>query len=102
MFGLFERDPKPPVSEEERLYLEKCFLWFRQEFGPDLIKSRSVYSPTDADFPVSFTGDEDSAFDLLDLIAERMDLDPEEIDIDFYAEGQTELVTGQALMLEPS
>src|SRR5580765_2910990 len=94
MFGLFKKSSESPVADERRVWIDNCFLWLVAEFGESLIKDKRILAPTNEDFPINFIASEKNAFELLDIIALQMDLDPEEIDIDFYVEGQSEIVTG--------
>ena len=94
MFGLFRKSEESPVEETRRQWIDECFVWMIHEFGEETIKSRRVLTPSADDFPIEFLASEKNAFELLDIVAEQMELDPESIDIDFYQEGQSELATG--------
>lgn len=94
MFGIFKKSDECPVSEERQAWIDHCFSWLIKSFGIEFIKNRRMLCPIAEDFPVDFIGSEENAFELLDIIAIQMDLDPEDIDIDFYVEGQREIITG--------
>ncbi len=94
MFNLFNKSDECPVEEVRREWIDSCFRWLVGSFGIDSIRTRKILRPVAEDFAIDFIGNEDNAFELLDIIAVQMDLDPQDIDIDFYAEGEKELVTG--------
>jgi len=94
MFGFFQNSSKAPISDEQRIWIESCFQWFCREFGADLVRSKRIMLPEPEYFPIDFCGSEENAFELLDIIAVQMDLDPDQIDINFYYEGQQEISTG--------
>src|SRR5438046_8198602 len=97
MFSLFKKSSEAPVDEDRRVWIDDCFIWLRNAFVESFIKEKRVLTPTKEDFPIGFIASEENAFELLDIVAPQMDLDPELIDIDFYVEGQAEIVTGAGL-----
>jgi len=66
-------------------------------FGKEILHSKNILTPTSDDFPIRFTGDEDSAYDIIDIIAPQMNIDPDEIEIDVYYEAESEIASGSAL-----
>ena len=97
MFGIFGKSRESPVEESRRKWIDSCFIWMLREFGAETIRSKPVLTPTPDDFPIIYTADEDSAYDLIDIIAPQMDIDPETIEIDLYTEAETEITSGIAL-----
>ena len=96
MFNFFKRSsPECPVSEETRLWMERCFLWMMKTFGEENIKNRKVLVPEPRDFPVKYDGSRDSAFETMKIVAAQMEIDPDEIVINVYSEGQSALSTGE-------
>jgi len=96
LIGAGGKSSKCPVTEDRRLAIEKSFMRLLGIFGEDFVKSRRVLVPDEADFPFEFVGDEENAYEILDVVAPQMDLDAEEIEIDFYTEAETEIKTGGA------
>src|SRR5438445_6505952 len=97
MFGLFKNEPQCPVMEERRQWIDSCFVWLLRAFrDTDFLAKRSL-TPTPEDFPIDFTVLEESAYEVLEILASQMDLDPDEIEIDPYQEAVMELKTGPTL-----
>jgi hypothetical protein len=94
MISLFKKSNESPITEERRVWIDDCFCWLKADFGAQLIKQKRTLTPTLEDFPIDFVGSDENAFKLLDIIAAQMDLDSDLIDINFYAEGEREIVTG--------
>ena len=92
----FSRKSKCPVDEERRQWIDKAFIWFIHKFSADNIKNRKVLTPQSSDFPFEFVGDEENAYEILDVIAPQMDLNVDDIEIDFYTEAEHEIKTGSA------
>lgn len=101
MFKFFSRSSssgKCPVTEDRRLAIDKSFARLLGIFGEDYVKSRRVLLPQEADFPFEFVGDEENAYEILDVLAPAMDLIADEIEIDFYSEAEAEIKTGGAYL----
>ncbi|HEX9959916.1 MAG TPA: hypothetical protein VGB00_03230, partial [Pyrinomonadaceae bacterium] len=96
MFKFFNRNNKCPVAEERRLWIDKSFNRLRRIFGDDYIERGKVLIPHESDFPIQFVGDEENAYEILDVVAPQMDLIADNIEIDFYTEAETEIKTGGA------
>jgi tetratricopeptide (TPR) repeat protein len=95
MFQLFgKKDSSCPVSEEKREWLEQCFLWLTGTFGKEKTRERRVLVPDVSDFPIQYTGHASAALDSLRIIALQMELDPEDIRLDVYKEGQSSIDMG--------
>ena len=96
MFDFLWRSDKCPVEETRRQWLDRSFAWLLNAFELDHIRNKKILVPHESTFPFQFVGDEENAYEVIDLIAPQMDLDPEDIDIEFYDEGPTEIATGGA------
>lgn len=88
MFDLFHNPNKNkcPVPEERRLWLESAFQWLMAEFGEEAVRQRRILRPDVADFPQPFDQTENDAYTLLPVIAEQMETDPDEIELEFYSQ----------------
>ena len=62
--------------------------------GKKKIKQVKVLTPTPDDFPIKYNGLNESAFSTLKIVAQQMELNSEDILLNIYSEGQTELDTG--------
>jgi hypothetical protein len=96
MFRFFQRSKKAdcPVQEETRQWLERCFAWMIHSFGRENIKNRKVLTPSFKDFPVKYDGQYQSAIETLKIVATQMEINVDEIHLDIYKEGITEIDTG--------
>lgn len=88
MFGLFKSDkPKLPVDDEQRKWLEHAFMYLLHQFDHDKIVTRKVMTPTKECFNYTFNGDKKEILALSDQIAKIMEIDPNEIQIEFFESG---------------
>jgi tetratricopeptide (TPR) repeat protein len=84
----------PPVNEETREWLENYFLWLIDSFGKENIKSRKVMLPHYNDFPIHYDGKKQSATDTLKIVALQMEINPDDINLIVYKEGEEAIDTG--------
>ncbi len=94
MFGRFarKRDPnKSPVTEERRIWIEGAFSWLLKTFDKEKTIHRKILVPHFSDFPIQFNGNEQTAFDVLKIVAEQMEVPLDEIHLEFYTQGVTEV-----------
>lgn len=96
MFGFFNKNNKCSIEEERRQWFDKSFLWLINNFGEDYIKGKKIITPQKSDFPFEFVGDEENAYEIVDVLAPQMDIEPDDIEIEFYTEAEIVLKTGNA------
>ncbi len=95
MFNLFKaKKPFEPLDYEQRKYFENNLLWLNQEFPEPPIEKRKVFRPTYIDFPIQWENSEENAKQVLRIVAENMQIDLNEIEIDFYDNGIKEINMG--------
>jgi hypothetical protein len=87
-----------PIDKELRKYFEHCILWLVQEFPEPKIEERKVLTPTLQDFPIQWNKSEDNALDALRIICSNMQIDQNEIEIDFYDNGIKEIDMGTSVI----
>ncbi|MEO8769645.1 MAG: hypothetical protein ABI402_06160 [Ferruginibacter sp.] len=99
MFGLFsKKDPnRCPVTEENRLWIESSFSLLVDLFGKENIMNRAVLVPHHSHFPIQYNGEDKTAIDTLKILAKQMEVEFDDIALNFYHEGLTELATGSPL-----
>jgi hypothetical protein len=85
-----------PIPEETRKWFDLAFLWFFDSFGKEKIETKRVLVPDYTDFPVKYTGGHDSAEETLKIVAHQMEICIDEINLEFYQEGVTEISAGGA------
>jgi hypothetical protein len=83
-----------PVSEYNRLWLEKGFSLLLDFFDENNIRQRKVLVPNRSDFPVAYNNSEDSAYETLQIVATQMEVSFEDISLDFYEDLIHEIPTG--------
>lgn len=87
--GLFSKifkqpDPKCPITEDIRVWMENSFLWLMTQFGEEKIINIQTLLPNSSNFPITFKGEEEDAHNLLKILSTQMDIDPNNIKITFY------------------
>jgi len=99
MFGLFDKkDPnRCPIADENRIWLEKSFSFLLEIFNKEKIKQRAILIPHHSNFPIKYNGESQTAIDTLKIVAKQMEVEFDEIELDFYDEGLTEISTGSPL-----
>ena len=80
-----------PLDYELRKYFENNILCLKEIFSEIPLENRKVFLPITSDFPVKSNGSIESAIEVLIIVAEAMQINPNEIEIDFYEEGVTAL-----------
>jgi hypothetical protein len=93
MFGLFDNKPYEPLDHDTRKWYENNFLWLNQEFNPKH-EDRKIYTPTQNDFPIKWDKSENTAFSTVKFVAESLQINPDELDIAFFASGINEINMG--------
>ena len=87
---MFWSTPKCPVEEEDKRWLEESMEWLLEEFGCDAFRQVTVVLPTDEFFPDSYAAGEDDARALVDRVCEYMSIDPDLIELEFFADESRE------------
>ncbi|MFM9984414.1 MAG: hypothetical protein ACKVOK_04230 [Flavobacteriales bacterium] len=91
-----------PLSYELRKYFENNYLWLIQEFPTPEIENRRVLTPTIQDFPITWDRSQENAIESLHIICNNMQIEPAEIEIDFYTNSIKEINMGTStLFLQP-
>lgn len=83
-----------PLDYELRKYFENNILWLNEVFPEPALDKRKVFTLSENDFPIEWNGSEKNALDTLKIVSENMQINFDEIEIDFYTEGMTELNMG--------
>jgi len=87
MFGFFNSTNKRglPVSDDQRKWLEHAFMYLLDQFDYEKITMRQVYTPQEF-FSYDFSNNSQT-IDVAKQIAETMEIDFNEIQIDFFSSG---------------
>jgi hypothetical protein len=97
MFGLFKNnnnESQSPVKEDVRQWIDNSFRWLIETFGENEIRDRKILTPHYSDFPIKYNGDIQTAQDTINILARQMEINPDEIILNIYSEGESELSTG--------
>jgi hypothetical protein len=95
MFNFFRREipAKCPVPENKKIWIDEAFSLLLELFGKDALVTRKIYVPHFNDFPIQYDGSEECAYATLSIIANNMEIDPEELHLDFFDKEKKELRT---------
>jgi hypothetical protein len=85
MFGLFsKKQPECPIDTDTRLWMEQAFAWLVVEFGENNIRTKPILLPTAEHFPIQYDRSPESLSQTAAIIACQMEVNADEINIDFY------------------
>ncbi|PWT76092.1 MAG: hypothetical protein C5B59_07420 [Bacteroidetes bacterium] len=86
MFGLFSNKENKdcPIDKETRLWMENAFLWLAGQFGQKNIATKAMLYPTPEHFPIRYDGSKDSLLETAKIIADQMEINFHEVNIDVY------------------
>jgi hypothetical protein len=99
MFNFLKSNKKyEPLDKELRKYFENNLLWLMQEFPEPKIEERKILTPTTSDFPIKWNKIRENATEALKVICSNMQIDPNEIDLDFYNNGLKEIDMGTSVI----
>lgn len=103
MFNFLKSNKKyEPLDQKLRKYFENNFLWLMQEFPEPKIEERRILAPTASDFPIKWNKSRGNAIEALNIICSNMQLDPNEIKLNFYDNGLTEIDMGTSVIFMES
>jgi HSP20 family molecular chaperone IbpA len=95
MTGLFRKKKKEfIINEPKREWIDSAFVWLYYTFNWDLIKKNKVLVPNYEDFPIVYNEERDCIEKTLRIVATQMGVSPDDIHLDIYNEGQTEISIG--------
>ena len=67
--------PKCPASDEDKSWLEDCWLWLIEEFSADALREVTVILPTDEFFPDRYSANKDDLRALVERVCDHMNVD---------------------------
>ena len=99
MFNFLKPNKKyEPLDKELRKCFEYNLLWLMQAFPDTKIEERKILTPTPSDFPIKWNRSRENAIEALNVICNNMNLDPNEIELDFYNNGLKEFNMGTSVI----
>jgi len=86
MFRLFSKKNNNdcPIDTKMRLWMENAFLWLATQFGHDNVLTKPMLLPTSEHFPIVYDGSKVSLSKTAEIIAQQMEIDINEINLDTY------------------
>lgn len=95
MFNLFKSKKEfVPLNKEGREYFEKNMLWLEDEFPNPTIKNKKIFTPTQTDFPINWKDKNNCVNDVLKILTDSMQININDIEIDFFDNGIKEVNAG--------
>jgi hypothetical protein len=94
MFQLFKKKVVCSVPEPIREWMGAAFVWLRADFGDEVLLHKKVFVPHFSDFPIQYDGQKEAALKTLEIVAKQMDVVLDNIVLEIYSEGETEINTG--------
>src|ERR1700733_10562896 len=95
MFHLFKKKPPVcPVNNETRVWMGQAVYWLWNQFGAELVRNKRILLPDFDHFPIVYNGEKKAAIESLSIVAAQMDVDPDDIHLDFYSDGISEVGAG--------
>jgi hypothetical protein len=96
LFELFNKkySNRCPVSYDSRIWLEKSFSLLFDIFDKEKIKQKKILIPHHSSFPIKYNGNTQTAFDTLKIVAEQMEVEIDEIQLNVYDEGINSISIG--------
>lgn len=76
--------PKCPVDPESKRWIEERFTWLTDELGIRRLTSGKMILPTAEFLPLDYECTEEGIGDLMNRVAEYMDVDPTRLTLNFY------------------
>lgn len=76
-----------PVSHDNRIWLERSFSFLLDIFHKEKIRQREILIPGYANFPIQYTGDDETALGILKIVAEKMEVEFNKIRLNLYDGG---------------
>jgi hypothetical protein len=103
MFNFLKSNKKyEPLDKELRKCFEYNLLWLMEAFPDTKIEDRKILTPTASDFPIIWNRSRENAIEALIIICSNMNLNPNEIELDFYNNGIKEFNMGTSVIFTVS
>lgn len=83
-----------PINEETRIWIENSLIWLINQFGDEKLINKKTLTPEKTFFPINFDGSKNVVFTLLPILCKQMEIEVDNIQIDFYNEKYIELNRG--------
>jgi hypothetical protein len=76
-----------PLDYEWRKYFENNILCLNEDFPEPTLDKRKVFCPIETDFPIKWDNSKENVFEIVKIVSQNMQINPNEIEINFYDEG---------------
>ena len=98
MFSFLKPKKYEPLDYKQRKYFENNLLWLIQEFPEPKIEERQILLPSEDDFPIKWTGEQETAYKALNIVCTKMQVNPEDIELNFYKNASNNLNAGSSII----
>ncbi|MEM9672915.1 MAG: hypothetical protein AAF992_09995 [Bacteroidota bacterium] len=83
----WKRKPKSPITTEDETWIVECYHWFEETFERDL-STQEIFLPTKSFLDFDYMGSEDDAIEIVNIIAEKLEIKDSSIEVYFFDEFQ--------------
>lgn len=78
---------KSPITEEDERWIMSAYAWLEENLGINL-QEQEIYLPTVEFLGFQYKGTDDDLLGIIDLVADKMSIDPSTIEVYFFEEFQ--------------
>lgn len=93
----WNKTPKLPVTPEDKEWIEECLLALKDNFGDEHFKSIVTVLPNKRYYDNDFTGIEEDAVFALNQTKIYMDIENDDIKLEFFSNSPVEMADGRLL-----
>ena len=79
--------PKSPITEEDEQWIALSYDWFEKAFAKKL-NEQEIYLPNKSFLGFEFTGTEDDAISIVEIVADKLGVQDSSIEVYFFEEFQ--------------
>jgi hypothetical protein len=93
----WSKKKKPPVTEDDKKWIEESFMFLREIIGPEHFDSLTTITPTKNFYDCTFKGNEEDAEFILERTKELMFIEDSTIKIAYFSDQPIEMADGTIL-----
>ncbi len=93
----WNKSPKLPVTPEDKEWIEESMIWIKQIFDADYFIGLDTILPNKNYYNCNFNGQQSDAEFVLEQTKIYMDIDREDIKLDFFSDSPVEMADGTLL-----
>jgi len=93
----WNKKKKLPITEEDKIWVDEDLNWLKKEFGKEHFMEIRTVTPTKDFYERTFDGTEKDAKFILERTMELMNIQNEDIKLDFFSDSPIEMADGTIL-----